>query len=34
MGALARSAASLRAGDLPAAVVGAIPGKELQRLIG
>ena len=34
MGALARSAASLRAGDLPTAVAGAIPGRELQRLLG
>lgn len=33
MGALARSAASLRAGDLPAAVASAIPGKDLQRLL-
>ncbi len=34
LGALARSAAALRAGDLPAAVAGAIPGRELQRLLG
>jgi 2-methylisocitrate lyase-like PEP mutase family enzyme len=34
MGALARSAAALKAGDLAGAVAGAIPGKELQRLIG
>jgi 2-methylisocitrate lyase-like PEP mutase family enzyme len=34
MGALAHSAAALSAGDLPAAVAGAIPGKDLQRLLG
>ena len=34
MGALARSAAAMRAGDLPAAVAGAMPGKDLQRLVG
>ena len=33
MGALARSAAALQAGDLPAAVAGAMPGKELARLL-
>ncbi len=34
MGALARSAAALQAGDLPAAVAGAMPGQELARLLG
>jgi 2-methylisocitrate lyase-like PEP mutase family enzyme len=33
MGALARSAAALRAGDLPRALEGAMPGKDLQRLL-
>ena len=33
MGALARSVAALGAGDLPTAVAGAIPGKDLQRLL-
>ena len=34
LGALARSVAALRAGDLPAAVAGAMPGRDLQRLHG
>jgi 2-methylisocitrate lyase-like PEP mutase family enzyme len=33
MGALARSAAALQAGDLSAAVAGAMSGKDLQRLV-
>ena len=33
MGALARSAAALQTGDLPAAVAGAMPGHELARLV-
>ena len=34
IGALARSAAALRSGDLAAAVAGAMPGRDLQRLVG
>ncbi len=34
LGALARSVVALRAGDLPAAVAGAMPGRDLQRLLG
>ena len=34
MGALARSVDALRAGDLPIAVTGAMPGRDLQRLLG
>jgi 2-methylisocitrate lyase-like PEP mutase family enzyme len=34
MGALARSAAALGRGDLPGAVAGAMPGKDLHRLLG
>jgi 2-methylisocitrate lyase-like PEP mutase family enzyme len=33
MGALARSAAAMKVGDLPAAVAGAMPGRDLQRLL-
>ncbi len=33
MGALARSVAALRAGDLSASVAGAMPGRDLQRLL-
>ena len=33
MGALARSAASLQAGDLAAAVSGAMPGRDLQGML-
>jgi 2-methylisocitrate lyase-like PEP mutase family enzyme len=34
MGALARSVAAMKTGDLPAAVAGAMPGRDLQRLLG